>query len=115
MTRTVLILGVLIAAQGCRTGDHDSPVSREALPAVMLDVYLAEAAARRDSTSLEVARVDALSRHGLDTSAYHEALRVLTQDPQLGKDVFQALLDSVVMEQRDIRARMLEDSVSSGS
>ncbi len=78
-------------------------------------VYVAEAEAELKRTDVADARVVALDQHGYDISDFDESMRLLTENPELAKKIYQAVLDSVILEQRDIRATTLtEEGVQSG-
>lgn len=113
-TRPLLILFILVW-QGCGTSNEELPIPEERLPAIMIDVYLARVHAELEGRSTAKAIAETLHSHGYDTTAYDETLNLLTANPELGKEIFQTVLDSVIMEQRNIRARMMLDSIAAGS
>jgi len=102
-----LLLLVLLLVSACSKPQTEFPISRGELPGVLIDVYVAEAEAGLLATDLADARSEALLRHGYDTSDFNETMRLLTEDPDAAKAIYQAVLDSVIFEQRDIRAKRL--------
>jgi hypothetical protein len=114
VTLPLLIVGLLVW-QGCGRSHDELPIPEERLPAIMIDVYLARARSELEGQSAAEAVSEALRSHGFDTTAYNETLNLLTANPELGKEIFQTVLDSVIMEQRNIRARMMLDSVAANS
>ena len=109
--RTGLSAFLLLSLTACSKPATEFPIDRPVLPEVLVEVYTAEAKAKAMGTSLVDARVGALRKHGYDTVAFNETMRVLTEDPEEAKKVYQAVLDSVIFAQRDIRAKALADSL----
>lgn len=111
--RGIILSGfcAVVFLAGCNKQSDEMPIPRDELPAVLLDIYVAEAEASILKSSVEQARVSALQKHGYDTTDLKESIRILTEDPEIGKDVYQSLLDSAIFEQREIRSRMTADSV----
>lgn len=103
---TVLLLA------GCGKDQVETPIPRDQLPSVLLDVYVAESRANQLQSNLEEARAEALRKHGFDTADLNQSIRILTENPEIGKQVYQTLLDSAIFEQREIRSRMMADSAS---
>lgn len=105
-----LILMVILGS-GCARSERKLPIPRDMLPDVLVAVYVAEAEASVNGASVAGARLEALRSFGYDTTDFNETVRMLTEDPETGKEVYQAVLDSVIFEQREIRSKLLADSV----
>jgi hypothetical protein len=103
-------LFIALSLSGCSSPTPEFPINEELLPGVLIDVYVAEADANDKRNSLEAARTEALDRHGYDTTDFNETMKLLTENPEIAKKIFQSVLDSVIVEQRSIRADMLEDN-----
>ena len=95
---------------GCNGAGPDLPIARDELPAVMLDVYVAEVGAEASGADKLAARTEALQRHGYDIDDYRLTMTLLVQEPEYAKAVYQSVLDSAIVEQREIHARLLVDS-----
>lgn len=103
------ILAVAFCGLASCTGSGGHyPIPKDDLPNVLVAVYLAEAEAELSGGSLRDARLTALLEMGYDTTQFNESMRALADDPEAGKEIFQVVLDSVIREQREIRARFLE-------
>ena len=105
---TVLPL-VLLFVSACSRPESEFPIARDEIAGVLIDVYLAEAEAELLGADLAGARIEALQRHGYDTVDFGETMRLLTEDPEVAKAIYQTVLDSVIFEQRDIRAKRLAE------
>ena len=105
--RWVLIAGLIVSA--CSRPQPELPIPQDELPGVLIDVYVAEAEAELVGSSLVEARSAALLKHEYDTSDFNETMRLLTEDPEVAKDIYQVVLDSVIVEQRSIRAEAQEE------
>ena len=104
---TLVLPLVLLFVSACSKPQSEFPIPRDELPGVLIDVYVAEAEAELNRSSLRDARSEALERHGYNTADFDETMRLLTEDPEVAKAIYQTVLDSVIFEQRDIRAKHL--------
>ncbi|MFV1980956.1 MAG: hypothetical protein ACC655_07370, partial [Rhodothermia bacterium] len=102
---------LLLVVSACSRPQLELPIPQDELPGVLIDIYVAEAEAELLGTDLTDARVDALRRRGYDTGDFDETIRLLTEDPEFAKKIYQTVLDSVIFEQREIRARRLTSDV----
>lgn len=108
--RWVLIAALAaLAVSACSRPQAELPIPQDELPGVLIDVYVAEAEAELVGSSLVEARREALLKHEYDTSDFNETMRLLTEDPEVAKAIYQVVLDSVIVEQRSIRAEALEE------
>lgn len=105
------IVGVVCTLLGCSRSEKQLPIPREMLAEVLVAVHVAETVASLDGTSTAEARLETLRDFGFDTTDFNETIRMLAGDPETGKEVYQAVLDSVIFEQREIRSKLMADSI----
>ena len=101
----------ILVALSCAPRSVDTGIPLDDLPQVLVDVYVAEAKAEATGGDAVEARAAALERRGYSVETFDETMAVLVENPEIAKDVYQAVLDSVIFEQRELRARALGDSL----
>jgi len=105
----LLLLPLMIYA--CSSRSPELPIPEDDLSAVLVDVYVAEARAEALGASIPDAQAEALRAHGYSQADLEETVGILVDNPEIAKSVFQTVLDSVIVEQRALRARALKDSL----
>jgi hypothetical protein len=107
----VLTLVALVAACG------DNAANRERIPDsllvdVLVEVYTATAKAHLEGTDPELARVEAIRQFGIDTVVLNRTIDYLAENPDSAAVVYKRALDSLIVEQRELRSIPVRDSLS---
>lgn len=92
----LLLVGPLLAA-GCSPGEPAGPALPDsAFVDALVDVHLADARASHTGEPADSLRAAALTRHGLDTLAFHRALGHFAEHPDAYAPLYEEALDRLL-------------------